>query len=146
MIRSARMEATREVVMSTAMKFATLVLAFATVCPAQDGLTVRNTGHQKWSAAEAQKIYISAWSIVQQEFGRTLPLAPRVNLVLGADRNEVWLPGREIRLTKWNRDAFAQGVVWLAFENLMTSQRRLSIARRAVNSANATVEVEELKK
>ena len=132
--------------MSTAMKFATLVLAFATVCPAQDGLTVQNTAHQKWSTEEAHKIYLSAWSIVQQEFGRTLPLAPKVNLVLGADRNEVWLNGREVRLTKWDRDAFAQGVVWLAFEDLMTSQQRLTIAKRAVNSADSTVEVEELKK
>lgn len=132
--------------MSKAVKFAALVLAFATVCPAQEGLTVRNTAHQRWSAAEAQKIYLSAWSMVQQEFGRTLPLAPRVNLVLGADRNEVWLNGREVRLTKWNPDAFAQGVVWLAFEDLMTSQQRLTIAKRAVNSADSTVEIEELKK
>jgi hypothetical protein len=77
------------------MKLAAFVLAFATLCSAQDGLTVRNTAHQKWSAAEAQKIYLSACAVVQREFDRTLPLAPKVTLVLGADKNEVWFVGGE---------------------------------------------------
>ena len=58
---------------------------------------------------EAQKIDLFACAVVQREFGRNLPLAPQVTLVLGADKNEVWFDGREIRLTKWNRHAFAQG-------------------------------------
>lgn len=132
--------------MSTAVKLIGFVLAFATVCSAQYGLTIRNTANQKWSAAEAQKIYLSACSMVQREFGRTLPFSPKVNLVLGADKNEVWFTGREIRLTKWNPDSFAQGVVWLAFEDLMPWQQRLTIAKRAVNSADSTVELEQLKK
>ena len=132
--------------MSTAVKFAGLVLALATACSAQDGLSVRNSGKQKWPPGDAQKIYLSACSAVQQEFGRTVPLAPRVTLVLGADKNEVWFVGGEVRLTKWNREAFAQGVVWLAFFDLMPSQERLGIAKRAVNWADSTVEVEQLKK
>ena len=131
--------------MFTASKFAAFVLTFATICSAQDGLSVRNKTNQKWPAAEAQKIYLSACSVVQREFGRTLPLAPRISLVLGADKNQIWLEGREIRLTKWNPEAFAQGVVWLAFEDLMPSQQRLAISDRAVNWANATVDVEQLK-
>lgn len=99
-------ELLHEVVMSTAVKFVTFVLAFAAACSSQDGLRIRNRGNQKWPAGEAQKIYLSACSVVQQEFGRTLPLAPQVTLVLGADKNEVWLVGGEVRLTKWNRDAF----------------------------------------
>lgn len=132
--------------MSTAVKLAGVVLAFAMACSAQDGLSVRNMTNQRWPAAEAKKIYLSACAVVEREFGRTLPLAPRVNLVLGTDKNEVWFPGREIRLAKWNRDTFAQGVVWLAFEDLMPSQQRLTIAKRAVNSADSTVELEQLKK
>lgn len=132
--------------MTTAVKLAVFALTLATVCSAQDGLSIRNKGNQKWPAAEAQKIYFSACSVVQQEFGRTLPFAPQVRLVVGADKNEVWFPGREIRLTKWNRDSFAQGVVWLAFEDLMSSQLRLAIATRALNWADSTVEVEHLKK
>ena len=83
---------------------------------------------------------------MQQEFGRTVPLAPQVTLVLGADKNEVWFTAREIRLTQWNDHAFAQGVVWLAFEELLPSEQRLTIAKRAVNWADSTVEVEQLKK
>lgn len=132
--------------MSAAFKLVGFVLAFASACLAQDGLSVRNRTNQKWPAAEAQKIYLSACEVVQREFGRTVPLTPKVTLVLGAEKNEVSLNGSEVRLTKWNRDAFAQGVVWLAFEDLMPSQHRQAIAARAVNWANSTVEVEQLKK
>jgi len=69
-----------------------------------------------------------------------------VRLVLGADKNEIWFVGREIRLTKWNPYAFAQGVVWLAFEDLMPSQQRLTIAKRAVSWADSTVEIGRLAK
>lgn len=132
--------------MCTAAKLAGFVFALAGVCSAQDGLSVRNSKNQKWPAAEAQRIYSSACSGVQQEFGRTIPLAPKVTLVLGADKNEVWFVGGEVRLTEWDRDAFAQGVVWLAFFDLMPSRQRLGIAKRAVNWADSTVEVEQLKK
>lgn len=132
--------------MNTAVKLAGFVLALTTACSAQDGLSVRNRKNQKWPAAEAQKIYLSACSAVQREFGRTTRLAPQVTLVLGADKNEVWVPGREIRLIEWSPNAFAQGVVWLAFEDLLPWQQRLSMAARAVNWADSTVEVEQLRK
>lgn len=37
--------------------------------------------------------------------------------MVGADRNEVWFEGGEVRLTNWNREAFTQGVVCLARHN-----------------------------
>lgn len=132
--------------MTMALKMAGFVLVLTMACSEQDELSVQNRKNQKWPAAEAQKIYLSACSVVQREFGRTTPLAPQVTLVLGADKNEVWFTGREIRLTKWNDHAFAQGVVWLAFEDLMPSQQRLAIATRALNWADSTVEVEQLEK
>lgn len=131
--------------MSPVLKLAGFVVAFAIMCSAQDGLSVRNIKSQKWPASEAQKIYLSACSVVQREFGRASPLVPQVTLVLGADKNEVWFTGREIRLTKWNERTFAEGVVWLAFEDLMPSEQRLAIATRALNWADSTVEVEQLK-
>jgi hypothetical protein len=85
-------------------------------------------------------------SVVQREFGISHPLYPRARLDLGADKNEIWFAGREISLTKWNRYAFAQGVVGLAFEELMPSQQRLTIAKRAVTLADSTVEIERLAK
>ena len=129
--------------MTPGVKFAILVLTLSTVCAAQEGLTVHAKGRQKWPAEEAQKIYRSACSVVQREFGATHSVAPPVTLVLGADRNEVGLDQREIRLTKWNRNAFAQGVVMLAFDDLMLD-RSVAMAKRAVTWADATVEVERV--
>jgi len=48
----------------------------------------------------------------------------------------------EIRLTEWTPYAFAQGVVWLAFEDLMPSQQRLTIAKWTVTWANSTAELD----
>jgi hypothetical protein len=132
--------------MMNALKFAISILALAAVCLAQDGLTIDNKHKERVSTPEAEKIYSSVCSVVQREFDIRHPLHPQVRLVLGADKNEIWFAGREIRLTKWDRYAFAQGVVWLAFEDLMPSQQRLTIAKRAVNWADATVEIERLAK
>ena len=39
---------------------------------------------------------------------------------------------------------FAQGVVWLAFEDLMPSPQRLTIAKWAVNWADSSLEIKRL--
>lgn len=132
--------------MLTAMKFAISVLALAGAGLAQDGLTIDNKHKQRLSTPEAEKIYLLACSVVQREFDIGHALHPQVRLVLGAARNEIWVEGREVRLSKWDRYAFAQGVVWLAFEDLMPSQKRLTIAKRAVTWADSTVEIERLAK
>jgi hypothetical protein len=132
--------------MLTAVKFAISVLALAGAGLAQDGLTIDNRHKERLSTPEAEKIYSSACSVVEREFDIKQPLHPQVRLVLGADKNEIWFVGRQIRLTKWNPYAFAQGVVWLAFEDLMPSQQRLTIAKRAVTWADSTVEIERLAK
>ena len=126
----------------TAAKYAGFALAFAGVCSAHDGLSVRSKKNQKWPAAEDQRIYSSAGSVPQQEFGRTIPLAPKATLVLGADKNEVWFVGGEVTLTEWNRDAFAQGVVGLTLFDCSTYafSARVGIAKRAVNWADSTLE------
>ena len=131
--------------MLTRVKFVISVLALAGTGLAQDGLRIENKHQERVSTPEAEKIYSSACSVVEREFNIN-PLHPRVRLVLGADKNEIWLVGREIKLTKWNPYAFAQGVVWLAFEDLMPSQQRLTIAKRAVTWADSTVEIEGLAK
>lgn len=123
------------------VKIAILVLMLSTLCAAQEGLTVHAKGKQKWPAAETQKIYRSACSVVQREFGATHSVVPLLTLVLGADRNEVAFDQREIRLTKWDRNGFAQGVVMLAFEDVMLD-RRMAMAKRALILTDATIEVE----
>lgn len=90
------------------MKFAISVLALVGVCIAQDGLAIDSKHKERVSTVEAEKIYSSACSVVQRKFDIKHPLHPQVRLVLGADKNEIWFVGREIRLTKWNPYAFAQ--------------------------------------
>lgn len=131
--------------MTNRLRFLIVILISATACLAQDGLTVQNKGKQKWSAAQAQKIYLSACSAVQREFGSNRPVAPRVTLVLGASKNEVWFQDQEIRLTKWDRYAFAQGVVMVAFQDLMLD-RSTAMAKRAVTWVDATIDTEQLAK
>jgi hypothetical protein len=57
-----------------------LLMAFlilATVGLAQEGLTVQNKGKQKWPAAEAQKIYLSACSVFIGNSEAIVPLRPQ---------------------------------------------------------------------
>jgi hypothetical protein len=132
--------------MFAAVKLTISVLALAGACLAQDGLTIDNKHKERVFSPEAEKICSSACSVVQREFDITHPLRPQIRLVLGADKDEIWLARREIRLTKWNPYAFAQGVVWLAFEDILPSQQRLTIAKRAVTWADSSVEIERLRK
>ena len=132
--------------MSSAVKFAIFVLALVGACVAQDGLAIDNNHKEKVSNPEAEKIYSSACSVVQRNSASGTRSIHRSDLFWGPTRTRYGLAGREIRLTKWNSYAFAQGVVWLAFEDLMPSQQRLTIAKRAVSWADSTVEIERLAK
>lgn len=136
----------REVNMNKWLRWGIVVLTLTTVCLAQEGLTVHTKGKQKWPAAEAEKIYLSACSAVQREFGSNRAIRPQVNIVLGADKDEVFFDEREVRLTKWDRHLFAQGVVVFAFEDLMPIEERWILAKRALNWADATVEIERAEK
>jgi len=128
------------------VKFAVSVLALAVACLAQGGLTIDNKHREKVATSEAEKIYSSACSVVQREFEIKRPPHPKVKLVLGASKNGVLFDEREIWLTRWDRYLFAQGVVVLAFDDLMTGDRKIAMTRRAVNWADSTVGIERLAK
>jgi len=137
--------------MTNARKLASVVLILATTCLAQAGLTVHSKGKQKWPAAEAEKIYVSACSLVQGEFGNGRAGMPAITLVLGADKDIVLFDRREIGLMHWDPYLFAQGVVMLAFDDLMPLQpmplpQRNTIANRAVRWAYSTVDAKQLAK
>ena len=131
--------------MTGRLKFVIVLLNLATMGLAQEGLTVQSKGKQKLPVAEAQKIYASACAVVQREFGATRPVMHRVILILGANNNEVGFDERQIRLTKWDRGAFAQGVVMLASSDILLD-RRMSLARRALTWSDATVDAKQLGK
>jgi len=124
------------------------LLFLATVSAAQDGLAVRNDANLPWPSAEAAKVYLSACAVVQREFGATRELRPRVTLVLGTNKDYqgLYFKSREIRLAKWDPYMFAQGVVWLAFEELMPQEQLLLVSKRAVAWADATVAMDQIAK
>ena len=133
--------------MKKMMKLAMLVVAFATLCCAQEGsVNITSEGKQKWSPSEVNSVYLSACTAVQREFDHGIVLRPTIRLVLGADTNAVNFDKKTILLKRWDRNLFAEGVVILAFEGLLTPERRLTITNHAVNLAQATVNVREITK
>jgi hypothetical protein len=132
--------------MTRASRLTVVVLVLTAGCWAQNLLTVQVKGKQKWPAEEADKLYLSACSAVQREFGGIRSIRPQITLVLGADKDEAIFDSREIRLIKWNPYLFAQGVVVFAFEDLMPPEDRLVVARRAVSWAASTTEIKAISK
>jgi hypothetical protein len=93
---------------------------------------------------EAEKLYRNACAVVRRDFHSRIELHPRFTVVLGAELNEVH--GRtEIWLTKWNPAMFTQGVVVVAFDQVLTADVVKQLAIRAVQYSNATVDVAEIK-
>ena len=132
--------------MTKPFAFSTAILLLATAGVAQDSLTLPTSGKPPDLAEQAREIYFTACKTVQQEFGRTYLLRPRVTLILGAQKNGVWRDTGEIRLRTWDRYLFAQGVVILAFGELMPTEQKITMAQRAVSWADATINVRQLKR
>jgi len=123
------------------------ILLLAGISWASDaGLSVTVKGRQKYPAAEAEKIYNSSCAAVKQDFGESKAMCPSVVLILGADQDGVDLVHGQVFLMKWNRGLFAEGVVMLTFQKLMSVDRTLTLAKRALSWADATVEVGQLDK
>ena len=123
-----------------------IVLLLAGAGWGQSFLAVQAKGKQKWQADEVDKLYLSACQAVQMEFGEGRVVRPQITLILGAERNEAVIVKRELRLVKWDPYLFAEGVVIFAFEDLTTLHTRLLVARRAVNLADSTIEVNASRK
>jgi hypothetical protein len=128
------------------VKFTVSILALVTACLAEEGLTIESKHKQKVVVPEVENIYFSACSVVRKEFDVKRAGLPRIKLVLGSSENRVLFDEREIWLVRWDRYLFAEGVVMLAFDDLLTGDRRISLTKRAVNWADATVGVEGLAK
>lgn len=130
--------------MSRGIRYAVCLLVFVSSCIAQEGLTIQNRSKEKVPEAEVQKLYAAACAVVRQEFHDEHPDNPVVTLVIGADKDEMLLEKREIRLVKWNPYFFTQGVVMQAFQDLLPVQRRLTMTTRAVKQADSIVAVQQL--
>ena len=93
---------------------------------------------------EAEKLYQSACTVVQRDFHGPNELHPRFTVLLGAERDEIHGKS-ELWLKEWNPAMFTQGVVVLAFEQVLTDNLTRQLAKRALQYAAATVDVAALK-
>lgn len=132
--------------MTKASKFMVAVLILTAAGWTQSLFAVQVIGKQKWPTEEADKLYLSACSVVQQEFGTPQPVRPRLKLVLGAESNRALFDKREIQLTQWDPYLFTQGVVVFAFEELMGPDKQHAIALRAVRWADSVVRINTISK
>jgi len=94
---------------------------------------------------QAEKLYQSACAVVKRDFHGTTDLRPRFAVIIGTDHNEVH--GRsEIWLKQWNPALFTEGVVVLAFEQVLTPDDIKHIGEEAVRYTDATINVADLGK
>jgi hypothetical protein len=112
---------------------------------AEDSFPIDNPRNQTIPVSEAKTIYLSACRVVEQEFGRTDPIRPRLKLLIGSESDRVYFPKHEIQLKKWDKYKFAQGVVMLAADALLPQEKKISLTKLAVSEAEGTVDVHELK-
>ena|SRR5579872_2844505 len=121
-----------------------LILLLAKICLSQTPFQVSNPKHQEWPQSEARLIYDSEARILAAEF--SLPQLPRAvfTLVLGAAENSVDMNMRELRLKKWNKYLYAEGVLRLTFDQMLSSESKMRLAQRAIAESEATVDSRSL--
>jgi hypothetical protein len=112
---------------------------------AEDLFPIDNPRNQTVPVSEAKTIYLSACRVVEQAFGQTDPIRPRLKLRLGSESDLVYFPKHEIQLKKWDKYKFAQGVVMLAADALLPQDKKISLTRLAILEAEGTVDVHDLK-
>jgi hypothetical protein len=129
------------------------LLVLASACLAQSSsdksFSVHHSKHADFSLSpaqmrEAESLYRSACAVVQRDFHWGAELHPHFEVIIGASRDAVYSYG-EITMKKWNPILFAQGVVILAFEELLPNDVVKQLGERAVRNSNATVDVAGLK-
>jgi hypothetical protein len=140
------------------------ILLFASVGLAQsssDGsFSVHHSKQPKFSLTpsqmrEAESICQSVWTVVQREFRDSSgAVRPQFTVVIGADRNEVTgntvhsdaVPKiYELQMKKWDPVIFAQGVVILSFDQMLTDDTIRQLTTRAFRYRDSTVDVAGLK-
>jgi len=93
---------------------------------------------------EAENLYLSACEVVQRDFHMVESVRPHFTVVLGAERNE-FHTASTVWLKDWNPAMFTQAVVVMAYYQMLTTDMQKQLTRRALEYANASVNVGELK-
>jgi len=93
---------------------------------------------------EAEKLYLSACEVVQRDFHVVETVRPHFTLVLGAERNE-FHNATTVWLKNWDPAMFTQAVVVMAYYQILTTDMQKQLTRRALEYANASISVNDLK-
>lgn len=131
--------------MRQTLLFLSLLLVTEARCVAQNGLVLHGTGTENWQA-EAHRVYESACLAVQRESRIVDPTRPKITLIVGAHENRAYTECNEIRAINWDPELFAQGVVVIAFHELLTESKRISVAKRTLIGATSVVDARALAK
>jgi len=115
------------------------------VCCAQELFEVQNAKQQKWPQEEADQIYLVATRTVQREFRLSSPVRPRFTLILGANENAADLAKDELKLAHWDKAFFAEGVVLMTLDQMVTPEAKKALARHALSEAEASVSIAKLR-
>jgi uncharacterized protein YpbB len=99
---------------------------------------------------QAERIYHSVCAIVQHDFhSGASELHPHFTVVIGTERYEVHSRQTqvgEIWMKKWDPIEFAQGVVVLAFDQMLTQDVIVQLGNRGFRQSNSAVDVADLSK
>jgi hypothetical protein len=125
------------------LRVAPVLLALACVCESQTPFRVSNPKRQEWPLKKATLIYFSAARDLAAEFNRRESTGAVFTLVLGAQQNSVDMNTRELRLRKWDEYLYAEGVLRLTFDQMLSCESKMRLAKRAVAESEATVDFHE---
>src|SRR5438270_2171425 len=131
-------------VLNTAVVTILFTVGVSHTCCAQQFFEVQNTKQQKWPQEEADQIYLVATRTVQREFRLPSPVRPRFTLILGANENAADLAKDELKLAQWDKAFFAEGVVLMTLDQMVTPEAKKALARHALSEAEASVDVARL--
>src|SRR5207249_8819963 len=124
---------------TTLVHAAVMLLMLAHLAEAQTSFEVSNPKQQKWPQAETERIYWSTARDLAAEFKLAQIPRARFTLALGADENSVDMNTRELRLKKWDRYLYAEGVLRLSFDQMLSAEAKMRLARRALAESESTV-------
>lgn len=113
--------------------------------PALGYFTIFNPANEKISYTEAEHVYLAACETIEREFNRSSPIRPHFTVHLHSDENNLHYPDRDLRLSRWDKDRFAEAVVELVLHDMVSPQDRSRLTKLAVSRAGATVSLCELK-
>src|SRR5690348_10500508 len=110
---------------------------------AAQSFAVRNPNHLSWPQAEAEKLYKYAGQVVSDEFKPRTPVHPQFTLVLGNEKDQLDVNSNELRLRKWDKRLFTEGVVLFGFEQMSPTAAKENLVKRVLKESDSVLSVDE---